>query len=239
MTAGTFIHQLLLGPWDNFVYFVGDRATRKVAVVDPAWHAPSILREAERLDVEIAAILCTHAHWDHVNKVEALLAVRDVPVHMLAPEVEFWGYRCENLVASRPGDRVRIGQDLEITMVHTPGHTPGSCSYQLQHGDVPKPALVTGDTLFVNGCGRCDFVGGDPEVMFATLHKLLHGLPGDAALWPGHHYGPTPSSTVDEQLANNPWMKHATVADFVAHRMAGKTPNTAPLRGDDAWQPPA
>ena len=72
-TSGTFVHRVLLGPWDNFVYFIGDRRTRKVAVVDPAWHAPTILREAERLDVEITAMLCTHSHFDHVNAVEHLL----------------------------------------------------------------------------------------------------------------------------------------------------------------------
>lgn len=228
---GTFIHQFELGPWDNFIYFLGDRSTRKIAVVDPAWHAPSILREVARLDVEIAAILCTHGHHDHVNKVEALLAHVDVPVHMLAPEIASSGFRCENLIASRPGDTITIGRELEITMMHTPGHTPGSCSYRVRDG------VVTGDTLFVNGCGRCDFVGGDPEVMFATLHELLGKLPSDTPLYPGHDYGPTPRSTVGEQLLNNPWLRHATVAEFVQHRMAGKTPNTPPLRGDDDWTP--
>ncbi len=230
-TDGTFIHQFALGPWDNFIYFLGDRSTRQVAIVDPAWHAPSILAELERLDVTVAAILCTHSHFDHVNKVEALLAHVDVPVHMLAPEIEHSGFRCENLIASRPGDTITIGRELEITMMHTPGHTPGSCSYRLREG------VVTGDTLFVNGCGRCDFVGGDPEVMFATLHELLGKLPGDTPLYPGHDYGPTQRSTVDEQLRTNPWLRHATLAEFVRHRMDGKTPNTPAMRGADDWQP--
>lgn len=227
---GIFVHQLPLGPWDNFIYFLGDRSTRKVAVVDPAWHAPTILREAERLDVEIAALLCTHSHFDHVNAVEELLRSLDVPVHMLAPEVDFSGFRCENLVVSKPGDVVTIGDQLELTMMHTPGHTPGSCSYRL------RDAIVTGDTLFVNGCGRCDFVGGDPETMYATLQALVDKLPADTRMYPGHNYGPTPSATLDEQLRDNPYLQHATVAEFVAHRMTGKTPNTQ-LPPAPAWTP--
>ncbi|EDM78853.1 metallo-beta-lactamase family protein [Plesiocystis pacifica SIR-1] len=229
---GIFVHQFELGPWDNFIYFLGDKRTRSVAVVDPAWHAPSILAEAERLDVTISAILCTHSHFDHVDKVEALLKHVDVPVHMLRPEIEFADFKCENLIASSPGDTVRVGEQLEITMMHTPGHTPGSCSYRL------RDSIVTGDTLFVNGCGRCDFVGGDPELMFETLEALMSKLPKDTVMYPGHHYGPTPSATVDEQLRDNPYLKHTTVAEFVAHRMDGKTPNTV-LPIPDPWEPDA
>jgi hydroxyacylglutathione hydrolase len=227
---GIFVHQVRLGPWDNFIYFLGDRRTRKVAVVDPAWHAPTILAEAERLDVEIAALLCTHSHFDHVNAVEQLLARVDVPVHMLAPEVEFSGFACENLVVNRPGDTLTIGAQLDITMMHTPGHTPGSCSYRL------RDAIVTGDTMFVNGCGRCDFVGGDPQTMYATLKQLVDKLPADTVMYPGHDYGPTPTATLDEQLRANPYLQHPTVADFIAHRMDGKTPNSSLPPAPD-WTP--
>ena len=70
---GLSIHTLPLGPWDNFIYFLADEATKTCAVVDPAWHAPSILQEAERLGLQITHILCTHSHFDHVNRVEKLL----------------------------------------------------------------------------------------------------------------------------------------------------------------------
>ncbi|PRP95417.1 putative polyketide biosynthesis zinc-dependent hydrolase BaeB [Enhygromyxa salina] len=233
MSEGIFVHRVLLGPWDNFIYFIGDRPSRKVAVVDPAWHAPTIRAELERLDVELAAILCTHSHFDHVNAVEALLETHDVPVHMLEPEVAFSGFACENLRVSKPGDQVRIGEHLELTMMHTPGHTPGSCSYRLRDG------VVTGDTLFVNGCGRCDFVGGDPETMFATLKALIDKLPAETTMYPGHDYGPTPSATLDAQLRDNPYLRHATVGEFVAHRMDGKTPNTSLPPAPSDWQPDA
>ena len=232
MSEGLFVHQLALGPWDNFITFIGDRASRTCAVVDPAWDAATILAEAERLDVRIDRVLCTHSHFDHVDQVDPLLKSVDVPVHMLRPEIEFSGFHCENLVSSSPGDTVKLGEHVEITMMHTPGHTPGSTSYLV------NDSLITGDTLFVNGCGRCDFVGGDPEVMFGTLKSLSEKLPGGTRMYPGHDYGGTPTSTLDEQLRDNPYLQHGTVADFIAHRMDGKTPDTAlPPRPD--WSPSA
>lgn len=232
MSDGVFVHQLRLGPWDNFITFIGDKASRTCMVVDPAWDAATILREAERLDVRIAGILCTHSHFDHVDQVEPLLRTVDVPVHMLREEAEFSSFRCNNLVLGRAGDVVRLGEHVELTMMHTPGHTPGSTSYRL------RGAIVTGDTLFVNGCGRCDFVGGDPQVMYGTLRTLVSALPGDTRMYPGHDYGATPTSTFDEQLRDNPYLQLSTVRDFVEHRMQGKTPaTTLPPRPE--WTPPA
>jgi glyoxylase-like metal-dependent hydrolase (beta-lactamase superfamily II) len=232
MPRSPFVHQFRLGPWGNFVYFLGDAETRQVAVVDPAWHAKSIVEEAARLDVHITHVLCTHSHFDHVNQVDELLKTHDVPVHMLGAEVEFSGFRSENLAVSRPGDTLGIGAHLELTMVHTPGHTPGSVSYLTDIG------LVTGDTLFINGCGRCDFVGGDPEVMYETLKRITDSLPGATVLYPGHDYGPTKSATVDEQLEQNPYLAHETLESFVKHRMEGKTPGSS-LPTPPAWTPEA
>lgn len=87
-TEGIFVHQFALGPWDNFLYFIGDKATRTCAVVDPAWDARSILDEAAKLDVSITHMLCTHSHFDHVDQVEPLLAEIDAQVHMLGEEID-------------------------------------------------------------------------------------------------------------------------------------------------------
>lgn len=217
---GIFVHQFELGPWDNFIYLIGDKATRTCAVVDPAWDADIILREAEKLGVEITHVLCTHSHFDHVNRVDALLETNDIPVHMLGEEIDFSGFRSENLERQRPGDVLTIGKHLEVAFMHTPGHTPGSVTYRI------RDAVVTGDTLFVQGCGRCDFVGGDPEVMFGTLKGLVESLPRDTRVYPGHNYGPVTVSTLDEELAENPYLQHPTVTDFVSHRMEGKNPGT-------------
>ena len=221
MTAqGLFVHQFPLGTWDNFLYFIGDQASRQVAVVDPAWDEQAILDEAKKQDVTITHMLCTHSHFDHVNKVNALLTHLDIPVHMLGEEIDFAGFKCENLVRHSPGDRLRIGEHADVEFMHTPGHTPGSVSYRVRDG------IVTGDTLFVQGCGRCDFVGGDPEVMYTTLRTLIDKLPLETIIYPGHDYGPTPTSTLISELEENPYMQFPTLDGFVQHRMKGRTPNT-------------
>jgi len=217
---GFFIHQFELGPMENFIYLIGDKRTRECAVVDSAWNYEIILEEADRLDVEIKHMLCTHSHFDHVNEVEPLLAHVDAQVHMLREEVDFADFKCENLVPHSAGDTVSIGAHCEITLMHTPGHTPGSTCYHVHE------RLVTGDTMFVNGCGRCDLVGGDPETMYDTLWNLVKTLPGDTVMFPGHNYGPTVTASLDTQLAENPWLQHPTLGEFVSHRMEGRTPGT-------------
>ena len=225
-----FVSQLKLGPWDNFITFVGCSEAREVAVVDPAWDAAAILGEAARLGVRITDVLLTHSHFDHVNRVNEVLDATDAQVHMLGAEIDFSGFRSENLTRRSAGDRVRVGRSVEITVMHTPGHTPGSTSYLAQG------ALVTGDTLFVNGCGRCDFVGGDPVVMYSTLRALCEGLPGDTVMYPGHDYGDAPTARLDAQLLTNPYLVLPTLDDYVRHRMTGKTPGTS-LPPPPAWPP--
>ncbi len=226
---GFFVHQFELGPMDNFIYLVGDRTTRECAVVDPAWNFEVILEEAARLEVEIRHLLCTHSHFDHVNEVETLLEYTDSQVHMLAPEIDFSGFRCENLVHHSAGDVLEIGADCRITFMHTPGHTPGSTCYWV------NDRIVTGDTLFVNGCGRCDFVGGDPETMHATLWSLVKELPGETIVFPGHNYGESPSSTLDAELKTNRWLALPTLREFVEHRMEGRQAGT--VLPAPAWPP--
>lgn len=227
---GVFVHQCEVGPWQNFFYFIGDRAARQVAVIDPAWDGGLILDEAARLDVEITHILCTHSHFDHIDQVPPLLKHLDIPVHMLGEEIDFSGFTCQNLIRHSPGDTVRIGEHVEITLMHTPGHTPGSTCYRI------RDAIVTGDTLFVQGCGRCDLVGGDPDIMYGTLRMLIDKLPLDTRIYPGHDYGPTPVSTLDAELDENPYLAFPTLEGFVGHRMQGRTPGTAvPPRPD--WTP--
>ncbi len=228
---GCFVHQFELGPMDNFVYLIGDRATRECAVVDPAWNYEIILEEAARLDVTIRHMLCTHSHFDHVNEVTALLEHTDAQVHMLGAEIDFSGFRSENLVRHSAGDELQIGAHCRIQFMHTPGHTPGSTCYWVHDRIVP------GDTLFVNGCGRCDLVGGDPQLMHDTLWRLVKQLPGDTLVFPGHNYGTTPTSTLDTELRTNRWLQHPTLSDFVQHRMQGRTAGTKV--GAPAWPPAA
>ena len=150
------IDALELGPMENFIYVITDHASGRAAVVDPAWEVPEILALAEQRGIKISDILLTHSHHDHINGVEQVLQQFDAQLHLLKPEAEFWGKHLELPTLHHGGDWIELG-DTEIQILHTPGHTPGSACYHIQDN------LITGDTMFVWGCGRCDLSGGDPE----------------------------------------------------------------------------
>ena len=158
------IHALELGGMQNFIYVIHDCATDRAAVVDPAWEVPAILALAEQHGLTITDILLTHSHFDHINGVDALVAHSDPQVHLLKAEARFWNRALGRPTQHDGGDQIRLGKTC-IDVLHTPGHTPGSACYRL--GD----QVLTGDTLFVFGCGRCDLKGGDPEQMYHSLRR--------------------------------------------------------------------
>ena len=156
------IHALELGPMENFIYLLVDESSKSAAVVDPAWDVNTIIKHAKQLDVDITDILLTHSHHDHINGVDELLNQYDAQVHLLKSEANFWGKDLVKPNLLHGGDQIKLG-DTNIEVMHTPGHTPGSACYRVCDD------LITGDTLFVFGCGRCDLQGGDPEQMYSTL----------------------------------------------------------------------
>lgn len=199
----------------NFVYLVGAPGAREVAVIDPAWDVDELLQAAAQDDKTIAAAIVTHHHFDHVNGLQALLAARDVPVYAQRAEVDFADVLRELGEAVKPvgpGEVIQVGP-LAITCVHTPGHTPGS-QCLLCGG-----ALVSGDTVFVNACGRCDLDGGDPEQLHHSLHRVLGALPGETTLYPGHDYGDLPVSSLQRERERNPYFRLGDLGEFLALRM--------------------
>lgn len=201
-----------LGPMANFVYLLIDKQTRRAAVVDPAWDVPAIQARARDLDVNITDILLTHSHHDHINGVEGILADHDAQLHLCRAEAEFWGKHLDLPSLHRGGDVIRLGA-TEIAVLHTPGHTPGSACYQIQDD------VISGDTMFVYGCGRCDLKGGDPEQMYDTLRRLGSDLPGNSRILPGHNYSVTPTCTMAQELEGNPFMHFNDKAGFIEYRM--------------------
>jgi glyoxylase-like metal-dependent hydrolase (beta-lactamase superfamily II) len=128
-----------------------------------------------------------------IEGVAALLERTDCPIHVQRDEAP-WVERTTGLGAAQlalhdPGDVVAVG-GVEITLVHTPGHTPGS---QCFHVD---GRLVSGDTLFLEGCGRTDLPGSNPEDMYHSLRKLA-ALPDDTIVYPGHRYSQPSSASID------------------------------------------
>lgn len=206
------IHALELGPMENFIYLIHDHATDRAAVVDPAWDVPEVLALADKLGVRITDILLTHSHHDHINGIEQVLERYDAQLHLAKAEARFWGQYLDLPTLHHGGDVIAVGE-TEVQLLHTPGHTPGSACYRL--GD----DLITGDTLFVFGCGRCDLRGGDPEQMYETLKDLTATLPADAVIHPGHNYADRTTSTVAEQIEGNPFLHFDQRERFVEYRM--------------------
>ena len=206
------IHALELGPMENFVYLVHDHASDCAAVVDPAWDVPAVMARAEQLGMKITDILLTHSHHDHINGISAVLDQTDAQLHLLKAEAEFWGQGLDLPTLHHGGDVIRVGE-TDITTLHTPGHTPGSACYHVGN------ELITGDTLFVFGCGRCDMVGGDPEQMYVTLKDMAGHFPASTVIRPGHNYAEKTTSTMQEQIEGNPFMHFDDRARFVHYRM--------------------
>ena len=212
-TAETFsIHALELGPMENFVYLIHDHATDRGAVVDPAWEVGEVMQLAEDRGVRITDILLTHSHHDHVNGIDAVLGKYDAQLHLLKAEAQFWGNHLDLPTLHHGGDNIQVGETA-IDILHTPGHTPGSACYRV------GSQVITGDTLFVFGCGRGDLGGGDPEQMYNTLRGMKEGLTSDTVIRPGHNYAQVPACTMAEQADGNPFMHFDKVKDFVHYRM--------------------
>jgi glyoxylase-like metal-dependent hydrolase (beta-lactamase superfamily II) len=184
----------------NFVYLVGDREKGEAMVIDPAYDVKGILDVLDADGMTLTGALATHHHPDHVggdmlgyriSGVRELLALRPVPVHVQADEAAFVQRTTEasatDLVEHVSGDEVRVG-DIPVELIHTPGHTPGSQCFFVDG------CLVSGDTLFLEGCGRTDLPGGDPAALYDSLTHRLAKVPDDAVLFPGHMYSAAPSA---------------------------------------------
>jgi glyoxylase-like metal-dependent hydrolase (beta-lactamase superfamily II) len=193
----------------NFVYLIGDRESGEAVVVDPAYDITGICDVLDGDDMRLTGALVTHYHPDHVGGsmmgygiqgVAELLAHRPVPIHIQEPESagvqRVTGASATDLVEHDSGDTVMVG-DIPIELIHTPGHTPGSQCF-LVDGH-----LVSGDTLFLEGCGRTDLPGGDATELYYSLTQRLAKVPDDAVLYPGHQYSEEPSASMADTRRTN------------------------------------
>lgn len=205
----------------NFTYLVGDRESGRALVVDPAYGVNEILDIAAADGMEVAGVLATHHHPDHIGgsmmgySIEGVTAVLErvaVPVHAHREEAALitrvTGLDPSDVVAHHGGDRVAVGA-VEVELLHTPGHTPGSQCFLVDG------MLIAGDTLFLQGCGRTDLPGSDPASMYESLQRLA-GLPDDTAIYPGHRYSVASSGTLAAVKETNMVFKPATREAWLA-----------------------
>ncbi len=195
--------------FDQNCYVLHRRDTDHVLVVDPGLQHPRTLALLEQRALHCDRILLTHGHPDHVNGVpavkaahgcaaaihpddrEQLEAVRHLPgVPFDLPEIV-----CEEDL--HDGEMLRW-HDLDIEVVHTPGHTRGSVCFRV------GPDLLSGDTLFHRGVGRCDLPGGSwPALIFSIEHRI-YTLPPETVVYPGHGQ----KTVVEEEMLHNPFVVH-------------------------------
>jgi hydroxyacylglutathione hydrolase len=186
------IRQLHIGPMDNFSYIVGCEKTRKALVIDPGSHPGRIVSEAKRQGLHIELIVNTHGHGDHTAgnaKLKELTGAKII-IHALD-------------AAAYPQADIRLTDETTLTLgeitftvIRTPGHTPGGICL------VAEGNLFTGDTLFVGDSGRTDLPGGHRATLGASICRLME-LPDETVVWPGHDYGPAPSSTLSWEKRHN------------------------------------
>lgn len=204
-----YFRQVAIGPMQNFIYFIGSERTRDCVVVDPAWDTDAIIEFVEQEGMRLTGALVTHYHPDHVGGAMGQFRVPGgvaefagkvgAPVHVNKHEadglIQITGLSESDLVRHESSDVLTLG-DVGIELIHTPGHTPGSQCFLV------RERLVTGDTLFVDGCGRVDLPGGNAGQLRDSLRKLAK-LPDSVIVCPGHDYGRTPTNTIAEQKQSN------------------------------------
>ena len=215
------MEQIQIGPMQNFTYLIGSRSSREVVIVDPAWDIDRLLKHIGEQDYQLTGALVTHYHPDHVGGAFANHQIEGLAELMAKNPVKAYAHRQEaagvakvtglsanDIAAVDSGDTLKVGE-VEVEFLHTPGHTPGSQCFRIRN------TLVSGDTLFINGCGRVDLPGSDAEDMYHSLQKLK-SLPDDTLLLPGHNYAGVPNATLAETKRQNTYL---AVKDLESWRM--------------------
>ncbi len=211
--------RLQVGPLEANCWVVAARVGEPAIVIDPGGDAPVIL--AELAGATVSAVVLTHGHFDHLGAAAEVVAATGAPllVHeadaarITSDEAHGTGgamFGFDGLVAPpadrllRDGDAVVSG-DLKLTVLHTPGHTPGGICLFAEDPDGGAPHLFTGDTLFALSVGRTDFPGGDARALSTSIARKFTALPEATLVHPGHG----PDSTIGREARLNPFWPRA------------------------------
>ncbi len=206
------VEAITVGPIATNAYLVGDPATLDAVLVDPGGEPERLLARSRQGGWRVREIWITHAHFDHVAALDAIVAgLGEVPVRMHPDDRELYATSAElalrlgGLVVEQPtaptrdlahGDALQAGS-LRATVRHVPGHAPGHVVFVLDGAG----AVLAGDTLFQGGIGRTDIPFGDHDVLLAGIRRELFSLPPETVVWPGHG----PATTVGREAKTNPF----------------------------------
>ena len=193
------IHTLTLGLYQTNTYIVSKVGSNQCIVIDPGYEANTILNRAALLGLQINAVLLTHAHFDHLGAVRQIAADSDCRVFVEERELSLPPSMTDGPIYYTdlyPAEGVVSAAGLDIKVLRTPGHTPGSVCLLMED------AMFSGDTLFAGSMGRCDFPGSNIFDMRKSLKKLC-SLAGDYRVFPGH----AEATTLDYERKNNPYLR--------------------------------
>ena len=205
------IEKFVTGIISTNCYIVTNEETKETVIVDPANLSKAMIGYIEEEELVIKAILLTHAHFDHIMGIDKVIdRYGEMPVYVEESDLELLhtpsmnestvytnGYSYPGGDVIHDGDVLHlIGEDFRV--IHTPGHTKGSCCYYIKDEGV----LFSGDTLFCGSVGRTDFPGGSSAEIVKSLHKLVDTLPEDTEVFPGHDA----STTIGYEKRYNPFV---------------------------------
>jgi len=182
------------GPVDTNAYLLGCSKTKCAAVIDAPFNSSKkLIKHAQKLDLQIEVILLTHSHWDHIAEASLLKEMIQAPVFIHNEDAEnlkhpgsdqlplFFPIKATQPDAFLQDKQIIVVGELEIEVIHTPGHTPGGVCFYLSN----QKTLLSGDTLFKGTIGNLNFPTARPELMWVSLKRLAE-LPKDTKVFPGH-----------------------------------------------------
>jgi hydroxyacylglutathione hydrolase len=202
------VMQFLVGQMANFTYILVDEETGKAALIDPSWNLEKVFYTLKKNSWKLEYIINTHSHFDHVLGNEQVSAATGAKIiqHKSSP--------LEKQIQVDDGETIKLGK-IAIRVLHTPGHSKDSICL-IANGKL----VFTGDTLFIGNCGRTDLPGSDPVEMYDSLLNKVATLDESLIVYPGHDYGPTPTSTINAEKKTNYVLQPRSKKDFLAF-MAG------------------
>ncbi len=193
----------------TFTYLIADEHSREAVLIDPVMEqVERDLRLLAELNLQLVYCLDTHVHADHVTAAGTLRSRTGCKTGVCAVA----GVACADIALS-DGHIIEVGQ-YTIEVRATPGHTSGCMTFLVNDGGQIR--AFTGDTIFIRGCGRTDFQGGDAATLYRSVHKQIYSLPDNTIIYPGHDYRGHHQSTVAEEKAHNPRLNiHISEEQFV------------------------
>ena len=188
------LRKLVVGPYQANCYILGSKETKKGLVIDPGDEAYRIVKEVSRIGLKILNILITHGHIDHAGGAGELKKITGAPVLIHALDAPYLNFRPDAHLYD--GQEIRLGNYI-VSVIHTPGHSPGGVSFH-------APGVIfTGDTLFAGSVGRTDFSGGNHHKLVEGVTKKIFPLGDDLRVYPGHG----PATTIGRERLANPFFR--------------------------------